>query len=369
MPESPFGTDDLDRLAREYLRRASSESAPPHLADDAVRYAVSRRRRFGAAALLAGTAIVAASAAAAAAGLALHSWTTKPPAATPPIVAVHSPTPTPGPTPSPSQVPTPSPAELRSCPSADLAARVGWSSGAGGSMHPDIELTNVTANPCTLEGYFGVAFLDAKGAIMAGGFGDDPYQIPAFPEGIALIRLSPGDSAFFILNPGWAPLPGQRLQPPECPAASEMRLTAPGQSDHIVVSAMTSDGFAMGACPGTDIGPVVASHGYLVPAIGLPAQGVTECSLALTHDADGNVTPLFCADGGVNTQAWFTLAPDSPALLSQGAVGTASSVAHAICTDINVSHATAPTEYSMVELAARYYRWTFRLPSPPYFCG
>ena len=51
MPESPFANDDLDRVAHEYLRRVS-ESAPPHLADDAVRYAVSRRRRFGAAALL-----------------------------------------------------------------------------------------------------------------------------------------------------------------------------------------------------------------------------------------------------------------------------------------------------------------------------
>ena len=142
-----------------------------------------------------------------------------------------------------------------------------------------------------------------------------------------------------------------------------------GQNDHIVVSAVTSDRFAMGACPGTTVGPVVASHGYLVPAIGLPSKSVTECSLPLIRDADSNVTPLFCPDGGVNTQAWFYLATDSPAVASQGALATPSSVARAICTDINVSHATAPPEHSMAELAARYYRWTFRLPSPPYTCG
>lgn len=361
MPESPLANDNLDRLAREYLRRASSESAPAHLADDAVRYAVSRRRRFGAAALLAGTAIVAASVAAAAAGLALHNWIAKPPIKTPPIVAVHSPTPSP--------VATPRPAELSSCRSGDLAARVGPSNGAGGTMHPEIELTNATTRSCTLEGYLGVSFLNAKGAIMAGVVRHDPGQVPTSPVGITVVTLSPGSSGLFLLDTGWSPEPGRPAVIPECPAASLVRLTAPGQSDHIVVSAVTSDGYAIGACGTTFIGPVVASHGYLVPAPDRPSSGVTECSLALTHDADGNVTPLFCPDGGINTQAWFFLAPDSPALLSQGAVATPSSVAHAICTDIRVSHATAPPEYSMVELVARYYRWTFRLPAPPYTCG
>jgi hypothetical protein len=236
-------------------------------------------------------------------------------------------------------------------------------------MHPEIELTNVTTRSCTVEGYLGVAFLDAKGAIMAGVVRQDAGQVPASPAGIRLVTLSPGSSGLFLLDTGSSPQPGRPVLIPECPAASQVRLTAPGQSDHIVVSAVTSDGYAIGACATTFIGPVVASHGYLVPAPDPPSPGVTECSLALTHDADGNVTPLFCPDGGINTQAWFTLAPDSPALLSQGAVATASSLAHAICRDIRVSDATAPPEYSMVELVARYYRWTFRLAPPPYTCG
>ena len=77
--------------------------------------------------------------------------------------------------------------------------------------------------------------------------------------------------------------------PPNTPLADVIA----GQNDHIVVSAVTSDGFAMGACPSTTVGPVMASDGYRVPAIGLPSKSVTECSLPLIRDADSNVTPLY----------------------------------------------------------------------------
>lgn len=92
-----------------------------------------------------------------------------------------------------------------------------------------------------------------------------------------------------------------------------------------------------------------------------------ECSLTLTHEADGNVTPLLCPAGGVNIAAWRYYRQGSvdakPATTSRtmalGRAASASQVLHAMCTDYSNVYGTNPLTLSAEQLAAAYYGWHF----------
>jgi hypothetical protein len=88
-----------------------------------------------------------------------------------------------------------------------------------------------------------------------------------------------------------------------------------------------------------------------------------ECSLALTHDADGNVTPRLCPNGGVNVLAWKYYANGDSQTLALGREATTNQVVQAMCHDYVWHYGTNPLTISLQQLAAAYYGWAF--PTDP----
>jgi len=87
---------------------------------------------------------------------------------------------------------------------------------------------------------------------------------------------------------------------------------------------------------------------------------VAECSIPLGIGADGNGGPLFCSNGGINTRAWHYFAGmRGAAVLGLGDHATPSAVLDTGC----ASATTWPIVTSDADLAARYYGWTFTVPS------
>lgn len=88
----------------------------------------------------------------------------------------------------------------------------------------------------------------------------------------------------------------------------------------------------------------------------------SECTLPLTNDADGNVTPLLCATGGVNTSAWQHYASGrsgvTPKLLTLGRDATSTQVFNAMCSDYTSIYKTYPLTISAEKLAQAYYGWS-----------
>jgi photosystem II stability/assembly factor-like uncharacterized protein len=90
-----------------------------------------------------------------------------------------------------------------------------------------------------------------------------------------------------------------------------------------------------------------------------------ECRLPITREADGNVTPLLCGDGGVNALAWMVFSHGCPrggaCTWSQTmALGRQPSVAQleiALCADYRTLFRTNPLTISAGRLAAAYYGW------------
>ena len=80
-----------------------------------------------------------------------------------------------------------------------------------------------------------------------------------------------------------------------------------------------------------------------------------ECSIALTDDADGNVSPITCPNGGVNVPAWNYYETNRMAVMSLGPSATASQVLTAMCSQPS----TNPTEENAEQLVAAYNGWAF----------
>lgn len=101
------------------------------------------------------------------------------------------------------------------------------------------------------------------------------------------------------------------------------------------------------------------ARGILSPATVPPSS--SECTLPLTNDADGNVTPLLCPNGGVNTNAWrhYTSGPNgvTPKLLTLGRGATSTQVFSAMCSDYTSMYKTYPLTISAEKLAQAYYGW------------
>jgi hypothetical protein len=104
MPDPTLPDDEFMHRARGYMARVSNQTPPPNLAENAVKFAFSRRRRFSLAALLGGTAVVIVGATAAVVVLAFrHGPVASIPAASPLPSATAAPL---GSTPTPSAVAT-----------------------------------------------------------------------------------------------------------------------------------------------------------------------------------------------------------------------------------------------------------------------
>lgn len=98
-----------------------------------------------------------------------------------------------------------------------------------------------------------------------------------------------------------------------------------------------------------------STGGVLPPATTPPV--VSECSIQLAFAADGNASPLFCTDGGINVVAWNYFAGSYPQILSLGPNATPTQVQQAMCAAM--AHGTGPTVQSAGQLAERYYGWHF----------
>ena len=113
----------------------------------------------------------------------------------------------------------------------------------------------------------------------------------------------------------------------------------------------------------TGCGGVPSTSRVLPPATVAPVSA--ECTLALTHEADLNVKPLLCPNGGVNVSAWQWYEKGHvnggpvtwSKTLSLGPEATASEVQQAMCADFVNVYGTNPLTISGGELAAAYYGW------------
>jgi hypothetical protein len=119
-----------------------------------------------------------------------------------------------------------------------------------------------------------------------------------------------------------------------------------------------------------------ASRSALAPATVPPVSN--ECTIRLTHDADGNVTPLLCGNGGVNVFAWRQYAKGYVCgagstdcgtevwskVMQLGADANSAEVYQAMCSDYKDIYGTKPLTISDEELAAAYYGWNFVGESP-----
>jgi hypothetical protein len=84
-----------------------------------------------------------------------------------------------------------------------------------------------------------------------------------------------------------------------------------------------------------------------------------ECTEQLVYGADGNVGPLTCPGGSVNTAAWKQLAVSGTELLGLGLYATPTQVYQAICHDYDTVYKTKPITESAEEIAQAYYQWQF----------
>jgi len=120
-------------------------------------------------------------------------------------------------------------------------------SGAAGSVYYELELSNVSAQTCTLYGYPGVSAVDRNGHLVG---------VPATHGGTKqLITLRPGATAHVLLA---VTDPGAVCAHPV--SASQLRVYAPGQFvSHLVP-------FSVQVCPSTATLHVDAVH----PSAGIP---------------------------------------------------------------------------------------------------
>jgi hypothetical protein len=107
-----------------------------------------------------------------------------------------------------------------------------------------------------------------------------------------------------------------------------------------------------------------ADLAVLAPAAVPPVSA--ECAEQLTYGADGNISPLTCANGGVNTPAWHILAYgesgttlNSSELLRLGRYANPTQVYQAMCYDYANVYKTKPITESAEEIAQAYYGWVF----------
>jgi hypothetical protein len=92
-----------------------------------------------------------------------------------------------------------------------------------------------------------------------------------------------------------------------------------------------------------------------LPPVSVP-PAIATCQIPVTHEADGNVSPLLCPDGGVNVIAWAYYAKSADPILNLGSNSSATSVERALC---EVQGATLQTRLDEYRLASAYYGWRF----------
>jgi len=123
--------------------------------------------------------------------------------------------------------------------------------------------------------------------------------------------------------------------------------------------------------PAAAVHPVAGTahlRAILPPATVPPVSN--ECTLPVTFDSDGNVSPQTCADGGVNTTAWNWYASGDTStlvnseLLRLGLQASPGQVYRAMCYDYVNVFKTKPVTERAEEIAQTYYGWQFAGDNP-----
>lgn len=156
-------------------------------------------------------------------------------------------------------------------------------------------------------------------------------------------------------------------------------LSSTGSSRSPAAHHTTSPGFAQATAavsPGRGKGASTspgsgtsALRTILVPAAVPPVSN--ECTVQVTYDADGNVSPLLCPSGGVNSVAWHVYAygqngitPLNSELLTLGQYASPPQVLQAMCYDLTNVYKTMPLTEAAEQLAQAYYGWRFTGDNP-----
>lgn len=137
----------------------------------------------------------------------------------------------------------------------------------------------------------------------------------------------------------------------------------------LLLLAVTSASFLLSACGSSSTAsrPQASANDpvlkVLPPATVPPV--VNECSQKLSYSADGNASPLTCTSGGLNVLSWKFYSTVGTNVMSLGHIDVASigsyaamqEIVGAICSDMQVDHATWPEAQNAAVLASNYYGW------------
>lgn len=143
---------------------------------------------------------------------------------------------------------------------------------------------------------------------------------------------------------------------------------APAATRQAVAQSTTTPSAPSSPSAGASTASAPADLAVLTPATVPPVSA--ECTEQVTYDADGNVSPLTCANGGVNTVAWQnyaygqTTTLDGSELLRLGRYASPAQVYQAMCYDYADVYKTKPATESAEEIAQAYYGWKFAGGTP-----
>ncbi len=118
-------------------------------------------------------------------------------------------------------------AGITDCRSAGLALALGAPNGTAGASHYEITFRNTGSGACTLFGYPGVSFLDAKGRQIGSSAQRQPSGRPAT---ITLAASGNAYSSLAVTDPGIPPCSGST-------PAAQVRIFPPGNTQSILVKA------------------------------------------------------------------------------------------------------------------------------------
>lgn len=129
------------------------------------------------------------------------------------------------------------------CGTGDLDVVAGRVDAGAGQRYVPVVMWNVSAGPCTLEGFPDVVAVDADGTVLA-----VATQEETTPPGIVV--LAPGEAASALVHAAAVPT-GDEPCPPDSAA---LRVTPPGADDAVDVEV------ALPTCPGLAVRAVVAGE-------------------------------------------------------------------------------------------------------------
>jgi Protein of unknown function (DUF4232) len=128
---------------------------------------------------------------------------------------------------------------IAKCTAADVTVSAKGGDAGAGHRSSVFVLTNTTQAPCSVDGYPGMAFLDASGAVVRGTVERGDSYLFSDP-GPSLVVLQPGDAASYSL--GWSEANGAT-----CATSTKVQVTPPDDTNHATLLSQVV------VCPGRPV--------------------------------------------------------------------------------------------------------------------